>query len=264
MSQAYRVLRRVLSAMAVVLGVAFLVGPILLVVWIGLSDAQTISMSAGAITPHSITAFLADPAWSDALRRSVLLAAMVAVLALAMGSLAAFVNVRQRNGRIFSAALMILPSVVPTVVYALGLILVSGRVDVDPLYLLALGHTVIATPFAFLVMRVGLQALRPDLVESARLLGASPLTTFVRVVVPPLVPFALVSAVLAGSVSLAEPVMAIFLLNDSSATLPQKSFQGLRFSFDPSIMTAATVIILITLVVAVPSGMLMYRRDRHR
>lgn len=257
-----RTLRRYLARAVWALAAAFLVAPVLLVVWLGLSDARTISVSEGHASLASVRTFLEDQSWTDALRRSLLLAAAVAVLAVALGSLAAYVNVRQSAmARTISGVLMVVPSVVPTVVYALGLVLLSARVTVDPVVLIGLGHTILATPFAFMVMRVGMQALRADLIESARLLGASWTTTLTLVVVPPLVPYALVSAALVGSVSLAEPVMAIFLLNDSSATLPQKSFQGLRFAFDPAIMTAAATIIVLTLVVTVPCLALLMRRE---
>ncbi|MBQ1026019.1 ABC transporter permease [Micromonospora sp. C95] len=253
--------RHQLSTAALALCLTFLACPLALVVWIGLSDAPTISLRAGGLTLRSIEAFLADPAWADAARRSLVMAVIVAALAVAAGSLAAYVNVRQ-TGRlsILTAGLMILPAVVPTVLYALGLVLLAARIPLSAIELVVIGQSVLATPLAFLVMRIGLHALRPEQVEAARLLGARWHTTLLRVVVPPLVPYAAVSAAMAASLSLAEPVLAIFLVNDAAATLPQKSFQGLRFSFDPRIMTAAAFIVLLTAVVTIPALLLAHRR----
>ncbi|MEU4559552.1 ABC transporter permease subunit [Actinoplanes sp. NPDC023936] len=252
-----------LSAAALALCLLFLATPLVLVVWIGLSDAPTITLRAGGPTTRSVEAFLGDPEWADATRRSLLMAAVVAVLAVAVGALAAHANVRQGGHlSVLAAGLMILPAVVPTVFYALGLVLLADRTQAGALSLVVLGQTVLAAPFAFLVMRIGLRALRPELIESARLLGARWHTVLLRVVAPPLVPYAAVSAAIAASQSLAEPVLAIFLVNDATATLPQRSFQGLRFTFDPLIMTAAALIVLVTAAVAGPALVLVHRRGR--
>jgi putative spermidine/putrescine transport system permease protein len=256
---------RVVALLAPTVGLAFVAVPLVLVIWIGFSDAATVSLSAGSFSHRSVTGFLSDPAWSGALVRSLLLACSVAALALLVGSLAAFVSVRQgRRLRALVSALMLLPGFLPTVVYAVGLVLLSARTAVEPISLVLLGHTVIAVPFTFIVMRAGMLALQRQQVESARLLGASRTLTFAYVVVPPMLPYAALSAALAGSFSLAEPVLAIFLLNDSSATLPQKSFQGLRFGFEPFVMTAAALIILLTTVVVVPVAAFLHRRRRLR
>lgn len=245
------------------LALAYVAVPLVLVVWIGTGTARSISLPAGVPGVEPVRRLLADPGWFDALVRSLVLACYVAVVSVVVGSLGAYASLRR--GPVVRAVVLgvlLAPAVVPTVVYALGLVLVSTEVPVDPAYLLVVGHAVLATPLALLVMRVGVASLRPEQVESARLLGASRTLTLATVVVPHLLPFGLVAAALAASVSLAEPVLAIFLLNDSTATLPQKSFQGLRFSFDPLIFTAATVIILMVGVVVATGAALLLIRSR--
>jgi putative spermidine/putrescine transport system permease protein len=255
-----------LGRIGAALALAYITLPLVLVVWIGVGARREIALPAGTPSVDPVRELLNDPSWYDAMVRSLLLAGYVAVVGVVVGSIGAYASLRGGPvTRSVVMALMMLPAIVPTVVYALGLVLVSTKVPIMPTHLLVVGHAVVATPLAFLVMRVGVESLRPELVESARLLGASRLLTLTTVVAPHLLPFGLMAAALSASVSLAEPVLAIFLLNDSTATLPQRSFQGLRFSFDPLIFTAATVIILlIGIVVLVCAALLLIRSETGR
>nr|WP_247261133.1 ABC transporter permease subunit [Rhizobium lemnae] len=214
-----------------------------------------------SLTP--IRTLLEDQSWSSALVRSFELGAVSTLTALLVGTLAAYINIRATwPWRLLSAGLMILPAAVPTVVYALGLVLFSSRLGVDNRLTLIMGHAMVSSPFAFLVMRIGLAELRPDFLENARMLGASASLTFFHVLLPQLMPFLFVAASLAMSMSFAEPVLAIFLLSDSSATLPQKSFQGLRFGFDPLIMTSASLIVVLLLLLTTLSLLVLIRKAR--
>jgi putative spermidine/putrescine transport system permease protein len=243
--------------------IAFVILPVVLVLRIGLDATGAMRWSTAPLSYKPIKGLLEDQAWSDALIRSFELGALATVAALAVGSLAAYVNLRSNwAGRVLSAGLMILPAAVPTVVFALGLVLFSSRLGIDTRLALIIGHAMVSSPFVFLVMRIGLSGLRPELVESSRMLGASASLTFFYVVLPQLLPFLFVAASFAMSISLAEPVLAIFLLNDSSATLPQKSFQGLRHGFDPLIMTSATLIVIVLLLLATVSLVVLIRQTR--
>ena len=83
--------------------------------------------------------------------------------------------------------------------------------------------------------------------------------TLLYVVLPQILPFVIVSMALGASISIAEPVMSTFLLNDSSATLAQKSFQGLRFNFDPFVLTAAGFTVIIVMLATIIGIVLMNR-----
>lgn len=183
--------------------------------------------------------------------RSLWVAGSVAGIATTLGVLVSYALARRSfRGKSVISAVILLPLVVPTVVLGVAL-LVLFRPDAGvlpvPLGLLAvlLGHVVVALPFAVLLVLPRIARIDRRLEEAAEDLGASWAQTFRRVVLPLIVPAVISSILVCFVVSIDEVVIASFVAQPQSPTLPLYIYSGLRLGGTiPLLMPVATAMIV--------------------
>ena len=117
----------------------------------------------------------------------------------------------------------------------------------------------LALPFAFLTVRASLRSFDPNLELAAASLGASSALTFRRVVLPQIAPGIMAGAVFAFVSSFDEVILAIFLTDISSRTLPKLMYEGVAHEIDPTVSAVAVVLILAS---AIPLLISMLRPRR--
>jgi spermidine/putrescine transport system permease protein len=98
--------------------------------------------------------------------------------------------------------------------------------------------------------------------ESSRDLGANQLQTFMYVTLPYMMPGIVAGALLALTLSLDDFVITFFTSGPGSTTLPIKIFSVVRFSVTPEVNAASTVLIIMTLILAVTTMLVMSRKVR--
>ncbi|MBB5159391.1 ABC transporter permease subunit [Saccharopolyspora phatthalungensis] len=188
---------------------------------------------------------LADPSWWAPIVTSLQVAAVVAVLATTLGTLAALGVSRSGLSRLGGLAntLMLMPLLFPTVVAAAAMF-----VAFLPLYLtdtrtgLILAHTALALPFAFVVVLASARKLDTKLDQAAASLGARARQRLTRVVLPLLRPSIIVALFLTFMNSFDETPVAIFVTGVRVSTLPVQMYDSLTIQSDPTIAAAAVVI----------------------
>ncbi|HLS68609.1 MAG TPA: ABC transporter permease subunit [Kiloniellales bacterium] len=100
------------------------------------------------------------------------------------------------------------------------------------------------------------------MVKAAASLGASPFTTFRRVVLPTIAPGVVSGAIFAFVISFDEVVVALFLTGPGERTLPRQMFVGIRENISPVIAAAATLLILLSVVLMATTEILRRRSAR--
>jgi sulfate/thiosulfate transport system permease protein len=182
--------------MPVVLG-GYSVAWLTLIVLIPLSAVVVRSLDDGlAEFWDAITA----PQAQAAIRLTLVISAIVALIDAVMGTLIAWVLVRDEfPGKRLVNAVIDLPFALPTIVAGLVLLALygpSGPIGVNVAYTrvaLLLALLFITLPFVVRAVQPVLMALERDVEEAAESLGAKPLTIFRRIILPALRP-----ALLAG------------------------------------------------------------------
>jgi sulfate/thiosulfate transport system permease protein len=130
-----------------------------------------------------------------ALRFTLLISLLVAAVNAVMGTLIAWVLVRDDfRGRSFVNALIDLPFALPTIVAGLTLLALYGQAIAFTKAAVLLALLFVTLPFVVRAVQPVLQELDREMEQAATSLGASPATTFRRIVLPNLVP-AIVSGV---------------------------------------------------------------------
>ncbi len=77
-------------------------------------------------------------------------------------------------------------------------------------------------------------------------LGATPLTTFLRVTVPTLLPAIIAGGLLVFTLSLDEFVIAFFTNGPATPTLPLVIYSMLRFGLTPQINALAALLLVVS------------------
>ncbi|WP_329179433.1 ABC transporter permease [Streptomyces sp. NBC_01477] len=188
---------------------------------------------------------------TDALVGSLWIGALVAVLAVVLGSAGAVALVRYRfrgSGSIQSA--LFSPVVVPKIAFGFAVFMLLARLGMTSgRWAVVLAHTVATVPFVIVLLSAALSRADRTLDYAAVDLGARPLTAFVRATLPQIAPAMLVSGVFAFLISFNEVDLSIFLLNSDQQTLPVWMFTYLNNYQDPTPAALSTLMTLMSVVV---------------
>jgi sulfate transport system permease protein len=140
-----------------------------------------------------------------ALRFTLLMSLGVAAINVAMGTLIAWVLVRDDfRGKRFVNALIDLPFALPTIVAGLTLLALYGSAIAYTKWAVLLALLFVTLPFVVRAVQPVILELDREMEEAAHSLGASPRTTFLRIVVPNLVPAIVSGAALAFARAVGE------------------------------------------------------------
>ena len=232
----------------VLLVLAFLVAPFLVVVPLSFSRDPFFSLPVRAYSLRWYEDFFGNARWLASLWNSLVAAALTTALATALGTACALGLSRPDfPWRRAAMAFVLSPMVVPVVIVAVGCYLSFGAVGlVNTRTGLVLAHTALALPFVVVTVAATLSTYDERLTLAARSLGAPPLSAFLRVTLPAIMPGLVSGAVFAFAVSFDEVVVALFLTAAENRTLPVQMFSGIRDQINPTIMAAATLLLVLS------------------
>lgn len=241
-----------------VVAVAALVFPILIVVPLGFSAAESLGFPPIGFSTRWYERLVDQPAWRNALLNSLQVALGTVILALALGVPMAMALVRGRfRGQRLLALLVITPLVMPTLIVAIGVyytftlgwtigpVSVGGGLTGGPLGLI-LAHTALAIPMVVVLTGASLRTMDRNLELAAAGLGAPPWSTFRTITLPLMLPGIAGGAVFAFLTSWDEATVALFLTNARYTTFPVRMFLQVREAVDPSVAAAATLLVAFT------------------
>ncbi|MDR6265020.1 ABC transporter permease [Roseobacter sp. N2S] len=241
-----------------VLVYVFMFAPILVVLVLAFNSSQFGGFPIEGFSFRWFAKLYENEAIIRALRTSLLLGALTAVIATSLGILASLALVRyQFRGKDLITTVLIAPVLVPETVLAVGLLIFMRWLHVPRSFgLLLLGHSIIALPFVVLVVQARLVGIRRDYEEAARSLGASPLQTFFAITFPLMLPAVFAGALFAFTISFDNITATVFWRPSGMETVPTQIFGMLRNSVSPEINALGFVMICITVGVPLMAGAL--------
>jgi ABC-type spermidine/putrescine transport system permease subunit II len=258
---------RLVSMLAAVPGILvllFLVAPVLAVIPMSFSPSSVLELLPADPGWSQYRRFFDSPDWMRALAISTQVALGTMALATVVGVLAALGLARLgRRARSVMEALLILPRIVPTIVFAVAaysLYLKFGLVG--SVAGLVFAHSVLATPFVVVFVGSALRGLDPTLAEASRSLGARPFSTFFRIVFPQIRLAVAGSALFAFNVSFDEVVVTLFISGLRTKTLPVKVWDAIQYEITPILPAISTLVVLTTLLLLLPMLVATSRRAR--
>ena len=240
----------------------FLLLPSFVTLPVSLTDTDYLALPEHGLSLRYWRNLGTSPEWIGAFAQSAGIALCATALAVIAGTLCA-IGCRLLPGPWGTAVRVValIPMIVPTIVYALGLYRVYARVGLlDTFTGVVLAHAAIGLPYVVITVGAALVNLDPRLEQAARNLGASPSQTLWRVILPNIRLGILSGAVFAFVTSWDELVIVLFVAGRRVHTLPREIWSGVRESLDPTIAAVATLLIAVTLLALIPTLRRGYRR----
>ena len=196
---------------------------------------------------------IASPLWMSAVVRSLGIGIGAAMLAMAIGTPAAFLLVRgQMRGKSMMLAFVLSPIIIPRIIIAVGMFYFFAKVGLvgTPLGL-AIGHTVIAVPYVVMTMMAVLRNYDERLDLAAQSLGATPWQTLRHVTFPILGAGLLSSFLFAFATSFDELTIALFASGGLTSTLPKQFWDEVTLQISPVIAAVSTCLFaFVTLLIS--------------
>lgn len=247
---------------ALAFGLAFLYLPILLVVIYSFNASRLVTVWGG-FSLHWYEVLFANPAYLEAALNSLRVAIVAATLATLLGTVGALMLTRLGRfpGRRVLGGLMLVPMVLPEVILGFATLMLFVSVGLERgMLTVALAHTTLGTAFVLVIVQARLAGLNADLEAAARDLGAGPVSAFLLVTMPSLLPALAAGWLLAFTLSLDDVVIASFVNGPGATTLPVRVYSAVRLGISPEI-NAISTILLVTVSTLVIGASLLARQS---
>ncbi|MDQ8731485.1 ABC transporter permease [Bradyrhizobium sp. LHD-71] len=230
--------------------ICFLVLPITIVFAVSVTDRPYLSLPHDGLSLQYYRSLLTSRAWHTSILHSLVIAAASTAIAVVAGTLCAIGCWRLGN-RASNAVrmLMLVPIIVPTVVYALGIY--QFWVDlklIDSYTGVIIAHAVTGLPYVVITVSTALAGFDPRLEQAALSLGASMGQTLRMVIIPNILPGVISGAIFAFIHSWDELIIVLFIAGRGVFTLPRRIWDGINESLDPTMAAVASVLVLTTVV----------------
>lgn len=225
------------------LGLLYL--PILILFVFSVNANTTLSFPLRGFTLDWYQKLLETPALLTAVKNSLIVAAASSVAATVLGTMLAILLSRfDFRGRGLLTGLAVMPLIVPYIVLAVSLLVLFTALGIErSLVTVAVAHSVVALPYATLIVLARLIAAEPQLEETAMDLGATYPGTLRLVVLPMAAPAIASAWITAFTVSFDEFALALFLAGREQ-TFPVYLIGQLRFASTLPVLIATAVLLM--------------------
>lgn len=251
----------------------FLIFPILVIIPLSFNTVPffTFTEKMLALDPEGYSLrwykdFFTSLNWQGAVRNSFIIAVFSTLIATFLGTLAALGLSRAHAPyRTAIMGLLISPMVVPLIISAAGMFFFYSRLGLQgTLPGVILAHAALSAPFVVITVTATLVGFDQSLIRAAANLGASPTRTFLKVIMPLILPGVISGALFAFVTSFDEVVVVLFVGSFKQRTIPWQMFSGIREHISPTILAVATLLVCVAILLLTSVELLRRRNERMR
>ncbi|MGI9302444.1 MAG: ABC transporter permease [Gammaproteobacteria bacterium] len=254
-------LRQTPSGLYVAVAFVFLSPPIVVLILFSFPDGQTPVPPFEGPSLRWYERMFGNQRLMESLLNSVVVAALSAFVATALGFLAAYTLAR-RDFRLAGAAryLLMAPITVSYLIIGIGLLITFNLAGISKsLLVVGIGHVIINLPLCFAIVFSQMGEHQRNIERAAQDLGASDIQTLLLITAPILRPALFAAFCIAATLSWDEFIIA-FLLSRFDVTLPVIIFEMLRAGLTPEVNAAGTVVFAISITTVLLAIVISTRR----
>jgi putative spermidine/putrescine transport system permease protein len=231
--------------------VALMLLPVLITFPVALTSIARISFPPIGLSGRWFLAIFSDDVLLASILRSFWLAVAAAIVAVIVALPCAFVIQRGKfRGRAFLETLITGPRMIPQIVFALALLAYFETIGLAETFVgLVIAHLVITIPFAFRTLLVSIATMDKRLESSSDVLGATPVQTFLFVMVPQLKTGLIAAFIFTFILSFNNVTLALFLSGFGQRTLPVEMFQRMNVGGMTPVIPAISFVLALVGVV---------------
>ena len=188
------------------------------------------------------------------------------LFATALGTLAALGLSRPHmpyKGLIMS--ILISPMIVPLIITAAGMFFFYAKINLVYTFTgIILAHVALSTPFVVITVTATLVGFDTNMTKASQSLGARPITTFFKVIMPLILPGVISGALFAFITSFDEVVIVMFMASLDQLTIPKQMWAGIRQEISPVILCMATCLVALSIFLLTTVELLRRRSEKMR
>lgn len=254
---------RILLAIFAGIILLFLFSPILIVFPLAFSDSAFLVWPPTGFSLRWFETFFRQSKWVTATVNSMKIAVIVTVVSLVLGTMGAYGIARMTGMRRTALyMLFIIPMVIPGITLALAYYFGFAAVNIPrSLFTVTCAHIIIAVPFVVSNVAAGMAGFDWNTQRASLSLGANPVITFWRVILPQIQPSMIAGGLFAFITSFDEVVIAQFISGTSLKTLPMEMYAGIKNEITPTIAAAAAMLVCLSLILQGGAQLFSSRRE---
>ena len=162
-------------------------------------------------------------------------------------------------------SILISPMIVPLIITAAGMFFFYAKVNLVYTFTgIILAHVALSTPFVVITVTATLVGFDTDMTKAAQSLGARPVRTFFKVIMPLILPGVIAGALFAFITSFDEVVIVMFMASLNELTIPKQMWAGIRQEISPVILCMATCLVALSIFLLTTVELLRRRSDKMR
>ncbi len=245
----------------------FLILPVFVIIPISFSSARFLQFPPQGFSLQWYADYFGSRVWVSATLLSFQVGILTTLFATFLGVLASLALVRGNfKGKKLIYAMLLSPLIIPVIIVGVSLYYFFSWLHIiGTMWGLVMAHTCLAIPFVVVNVTATLQGFDITLERAALSLGASRLTTFMKVTFPLIRPGVITGALFAFITSFDEVVIAIFISGSRAVTLPKQMWDGIRISINPTISAVSSLLIVFSIFLLLSTEMLRrYSEKKYR
>ena len=162
-------------------------------------------------------------------------------------------------------AILISPMIVPLIITAAGMFFFYARINLVYTFTgVILAHVALATPFVVITVTATLVGFDMNMVKASQSLGAKPMKTFFKIIMPLILPGIISGALFAFITSFDEVVIVMFMASLDQLTIPKQMWAGIRQEISPVILCMATCLVILSIFLLTTVELLRRRSEKLR
>ena len=251
----------------------FLIAPLIVIIPLSFNvepyftfTPAMMSLDPDAFSLRWYQAIIDNEQWLQSAKNSIIIAIAATLIATTLGTLAALgLSQPYMPYRGIAMAVLISPMIVPVIISAAGMFFFYSKIGLaQTMPGLILAHAALGTPFVVITVTATLIGFDHSLTRAAASLGATPTTTFFKVIMPLVTPGMISGALFAFITSFDEVVVVFFLAGFEQRTIPRQMWAGIREQISPTILAVATLMVFFSIILLITLEMLRRRSERLR
>lgn len=236
-----------------VLAIIYILIPLIVVIPASFTSANYPSFPAEGFSLKWYAKILERPEFLEAFLNSAKFAALAALFSVIFGTLGALGIAKYAiPGKSYITALLTSPLSVPQLVLGIALLMYFTPMmlaGTSTGFLIA--HIVICIPYVMRLVLTGLSGFDYNLERAAAILGANPLTVFMKVTLPLIGSAAISGGLFAFLTSFDNVTVSLFMVSPEMRTLPIEIFSQMQDAYNPIVASVSSVVIFISVLLIV-------------
>ena len=162
-------------------------------------------------------------------------------------------------------SILISPMIVPLIITAAGMFFFYAKINLVYTFTgIILAHIALSTPFVVITVTATLVGFDMNMVRASQSLGAKPIRTFFKVIMPLILPGVISGALFAFITSFDEVVIVMFMASLDQLTIPKQMWAGIRQEISPVILCMATCLVALSIFLLTTVELLRRRSEKMR